>query len=478
MPRPQDIHPTYAEIMTQLLDAATGPIPIQEFSEQILAMRTVPARKPFEAIQSQIRQQVGYLLVFLNKDSILSTRLAMRGARFRLQVHKNDIDSGTFRIDDSLPSYLPRQFPIEKIQFLDEARQPIDSHNISVGKKVKSILGTYDHMAWYADLRSWYRVQKVYPKDYLLFTILDWQNGIFQLEHEPYAKRDSALLQQLNQQLADLFYEMLENASREDLYIFEAVPSVYARFPEKDGYPPDHWMVALEKDGRMSADNWSIRYSDAGLSPLENLALELSGESRPIPKLPFSKEEGKQVYRFKAELKDRPRIWREVEILGEQTLSDLDHILVAAFDHDGDHMGGFWRLVPRKVAGGRRMRYREVDLGDVDPLGEGSGADIRIAELGLITGAKLKFVFDFGDWIEHTLTLDAIEPSQTRTRYPRETARNKPKYVYCVECAKKGKRTEAKWICWQCSERQNKEVVVCEECAQKHEEHYLDEILY
>jgi hypothetical protein len=478
MPRSQDVHPTYTEIMTQLLDAASGPIPIQKFSEQILAMRTVQTKKPLEAIQSQIRQQVGHLLVFLNKDSVLSTRLAMQGARFSLQLNKINVDAGSFRIDEILPSYLPRQFPIEKVQFLDEKRQSIDFHFMSVNEKVKSILGTYDHMAWYADLRSWYRVQKVYPKDYLLFTILDWPNGIFQLDHEPYAKRDSVLLQQRNQLLADLFYEMLENATREDLHAFEAVPSVYARFPEKDGYPPDHWMVALGKDGRMSADDWSIRYSDAGLSPLENLELELAGESRSIPKLTFSKEEGKQVYRFRAELKDRPRIWREVEILGEQSLSDLNHILVAAFDHDGDHMGGFWKLVPRKVAGGRRMRFREVDLGDVDPFGEGSGANIKIAELGLTTGSKLKFVFDFGDWIEHTLTLDVIEPSQAKTRYPRESARNKPKYVYCVECAKKGKRTEAKWICWQCSERRKEEVVLCEECAQKHQEYYLDEILY
>jgi hypothetical protein len=478
MPRPQDIKPTYTEIMTQLLDGATGPLPVQEFSEQILALRTIQAKKPLDAVRNQIRQEIGRLLIFLDAGTILPVRLAMQGVRFRLQVDKNTVDSGKVQIDDSLSSYLPRQFPIEKVQFLDEDGQPIDFRINSAIEKVKSVFGTYDHTAWYADLRSWFREKRVYPKAYLLFTILDWQNGIFQLRHEPYAKRDQALLQQRNQLLADLFYEVLENAAREDLHTFEAVPTVYARFPEKDGYPPDQWMIALGKDGRMSVDDWSIRYSDGGLSPLENLERELAGESRIVSKGQFSREQGEQVYRFKAELKDRPGIWREVEVLGEQTLSDLNHVLVNAFHHDWDHMGGFWRLVPRKAATRGVVRYREVDLGEVNPFGEGDGADLEIAGLGLSADDKLKFVFDFGDWIEHVLTLKAIDAPQTGAKYPREIARNKPKYVYCVECEKKGRRVMAKLICLQCSRGPKSEVVLCEECAQEHEEHYLEEILY
>jgi hypothetical protein len=45
-------------------------------------------------------------------------------------------------------------------------------------------------------------------------------------------------------------------------------------------------------------------------------------------------------------------------------------------------------------------------LGNVDPLGEGSGAQIRIAGLGLQIGDRLKYVYDFGDWIEHKITLE------------------------------------------------------------------------
>jgi hypothetical protein len=270
---------------------------------------------------------------------------------------------------------------------------------------------------------------------------------------------------------------MLENSAQEELYRHEAVPTVYARLSDKCGYPPDHWMTVLEKDKRMIADDWAIRYSDGRLSPYMELERELAGEYREIQMIPFSKEQGKLVFRFKAELKNNPKIWREIEIQGKQTLAELQSILVDAFNHDWDHMGGFWKLVPRKTSTGK-VRYREVDLGDVNPFEEGEGAGIKIAEIGLSEGDKVKFVFDFGDWIEHILTLEAITPSETGVKYPREIARNKPKYVNCVSCEQQGKQTTAQWVCFTCSDEHQKDMVYCAECSANHEEHYLQEILY
>ncbi|MCK4818955.1 hypothetical protein KA005_24490 [bacterium] len=48
-------------------------------------------------------------------------------------------------------------------------------------------------------------------------------------------------------------------------------------------------------------------------------------------------------------------------------------------------------------------------MGNIDPLGEGNGADIRIAGLGLQVGDRLKYVYDFGDWIEHEIIVEKIE---------------------------------------------------------------------
>ena len=246
---------------------------------------------------------------------------------------------------------------------------------------------------------------------------------------------------------------------------------------QKSGYPPDHWMTVLENDNRMIADDWSIRYSDGRLSPLQELERELAGETREISTVPFSKEQGNQVYRFKAALKYSPNIWREVEIQGKQTLADLNHVLVNAFNHDWDHMGGFWKLVPRKTSSGR-VRYREVELGTLDPFEGGDGAKVKIVGIGLFEGDKLKFVLDFGDWIEHTLTLQSVAPSQPGEKYPRVAAQNKPKHVNCVKCEQESKQTVAQWICFTCSNKYQQDMVYCDKCSEKHEDHYVEEILY
>jgi hypothetical protein len=176
-------------------------------------------------------------------------------------------------------------------------------------------------------------------------------------------------------------------------------------------------------------------------------------------------------------LKYSPKIWREVEIQGKQTLAELSNVLVNAFNHEWDHLGGFWKLIPRNASTGK-VRYREVELGTVNPFEESDGAKVKVAGIGLSEGDKLKFVFDFGDWIEHTLTLELITPSQSSMEYPREVARNKPKYLNCVKCKQKGKQSVAQWICITCSNKYQKDMVYCEKCSERHEDHYMEEILY
>lgn len=477
MPRPQDIGPTYTQIMGQLLDSANGPIPMKDFIERVLALRPSKAKNPANAVKTQIRQEVGRSLVYLDKDYILPARLAMKGVRFRIQLDSDTASTGWVDFGDYLSTYLPARFRLENIRLLDVNGHPVEFDTKEVNRKEESFLGTFDNNILYADLGNWLHTHNAHSKDYILFTLFDWQNGVFLIEYEQYAKRDVDLLKQRNQLLADSFYTMLEDSTNEELYVYEAVPTVYARLPDKSGYPPDHWIAVLENDKRMTTDFWSIRYSEGDLPPFMELIRRLSGEPREIQKIPVSKEQGKQVFRFKAEFKHNPKIWREIEILGKQTLADLNSILVNGFNHDSDHLGGFWKLVPRKGNSGK-IRYREVDLGDVDPLGEGDGADIKIAEIGLSEGDKVKFVYDFGDWIEHVLTLEAIVQSQTSIKYPRETARNKPKYVNCVSCAEESKQTAAEWICITCSNQYQKDMVYCEKCAESHEDHYLEEITY
>jgi hypothetical protein len=138
-------------------------------------------------------------------------------------------------------------------------------------------------------------------------------------------------------------------------------------------------------------------------------------------------------------------------------------------------LSGFWKRIRR----GSGQRFREVQLGTIDPWGEGDSAAQHLAELTLKPGDQLKYVYDFGDWIEHLVTLEATAEPEAGETYPRVVDQNKIRYRYCQTCKAKKRKTVATWLCIECSERELRKVLVCEAClTDAHETHYAEEIVY
>ena len=483
MPRPKDLVPTYDQVIEKILHEASAPMPVLELAQKISAQRPSTSKDPVKAAEKKIKEAVGRQLVYLDSNTIVPLRIAWQGVRFRMDLSREEVNKGFFDAGIALSFYLPNGFNLTNLRLVDTDRQAINFKVNAVNKKVKGLFGSFEETFYYCHIPEWLRARKAAPKDHLLFTILDREDGVLRMEHEPHKQINANLLENRNRLLADIFYELLENSSSERIFLSEALPTAYARLPEKDGYPPYHWIMLLANDERMETNGWDIVYRDRTTSMLDSLFEEFSGNKPKSQKKSVSKEQREQVYRFKAELKYRPRIWRVIEIQAKNTLSDFNRILVHVFNHDFDHLGGFWRLIPRGARTGAKRgvtRYREVDLGSVDPFGDGDGADVTIAELELAVASKLKYVFDFGDWIEHVLTLETIEPPQPDAEYPREAKRNTPKYANCVECLKKGKETTAIYVCLTCTKNPEEERLLCEDCDEKHEskDHYVEKILY
>jgi hypothetical protein len=108
----------------------------------------------------------------------------------------------------------------------------------------------------------------------------------------------------------------------------------------------------------------------------------------------YSQEAVPTVYALLPDKGGYPELWRTIEIQGKQSLADLDLALRGAFNHDaGDHLGGFWKLVPR-------------------------GGPSKL-------GSKL--------WRAGAAARRSGSP-QGRHKYPREVGRNEPQYADCVEC--------------------------------------------
>jgi hypothetical protein len=206
---------------------------------------------------------------------------------------------------------------------------------------------------------------------------------------------------------------------------------------------------------------------------------DLRGEPQPqrrARRRPLSRAAAQRVYRFKAALWHNKRLWRRIEIQGGQTLAELDAVLRTAFQHDHlDHLSGFWKLVRR----GQTRRFREVDLGTINPFEGSAAANQPVASLALTPGEALKYVYDFGDWVKHRLTLETIADPEVQATYPRITGQNKPRYRDCQLCQATGQQRVATWICYPCSEAQQSDFLLCETCMAAHaDDHYLEELLY
>lgn len=176
-----------------------------------------------------------------------------------------------------------------------------------------------------------------------------------------------------------------------------------------------------------------------------------------------------KVYQFKAASKYGKGLWRRIEIRDDQTLGDLDKIMREAFNYDTcDHLSEFFP--DQSCISG---------FGWIDPNGEGPGADIRISTLGLHEGIKIGYMYDFGDWIERGLTLEEIKSPGENVKYPCITDKSKPRVRYCGSCKNKGKKSVAEYVCIDCSNEEGNLVNLCGDCAdEKHDDHYIDEILY
>jgi len=463
---------TLSEAVERVLGQVDGPIAVEELCERVLTLWPSKAKNPRSNIRTHLRQDhAGKTLVFVNTDTVVPLPIAMHGVRFRVPLDRGEVNRGMLIIRPAFNIFLPHEIEPEAIHLEDQRGRSLPVRVITVRGQVNTPFGTQPTEYAAFDLSDWFRAQGVRRNDSILVTVEDWTEGRFRLEHEPVKRRRNAEIERLDRELADLLFDMLENSRYEKIRVRVAVPTAYARLSDPDGYPGNHWIEVVQRDERMRTDGWDIAYSD-WRSPWESIFSEEEGK----PEVDFSDAQSRQVYRFKAALWHRAGLWRRIEIQGEQTLAELDAILRDAFEHDSfDHMSGFWKRVRR----GKSRRFREVDVGDINPFCEGSGSEVHIAGLGLEPGDELKYVYDFGDWIEHRITLEEIVEPETAVEYPRIVAQNKPRYRTCETCRAQGRKTRATWICLECSNREGRAVELCEEClVREHEDHYAEEILY
>lgn len=114
----------------------------------------------------------------------------------------------------------------------------------------------------------------------------------------------------------------------------------------------------------------------------------------------------------------KPRIYREIEIEGRKSLSDLAEAIVTAFDFDFDHAFGFYSNLkdPYRRVGERFELFADMEDGESDA---GSVKQTKVAEVFDAIGKKMLFLFDYGDDWRFQVKLCALGATVPKTRYPR-----------------------------------------------------------
>ncbi len=133
-------------------------------------------------------------------------------------------------------------------------------------------------------------------------------------------------------------------------------------------------------------------------------------------------EKNEKVLLFNVTFKNDPKVWREVEILGEQTLYQFAEAIVSAFGFDFDHCFGFYSKWEGKFVNyyhSKEIYELFTDLPDVEHTPGAKGVEkVQVVQAFLRKDKKMLFLFDYGDDWEFIVHLKEIK-TRGKVSYPR-----------------------------------------------------------
>jgi hypothetical protein len=133
-----------------------------------------------------------------------------------------------------------------------------------------------------------------------------------------------------------------------------------------------------------------------------------------------------RLYILKVALSHSKRIWRRIEITGNQSLGQLHEIIFRAFDRYDPHMYSFYFTKPGSKARGRfasAPEYTHPSAVEEDSVwGHKKIHDAsitNISNLNLRVKDRFEYLFDFGDEWLHEITVEKIQDIFPKGGYPK-----------------------------------------------------------
>lgn len=397
--------PTIRATIDAVLADVELPIARSELVTRVLERRPSSAKSARASVNNILRyEMLGSHLVELGDGRMVRTADVMRGLRYRHVIHTDERRHGQLSAYRCFAGYTGPQLLIRELMLEDEEGRTIPT--MSDPRLAGAIDPGLDDGL---DVSSWFRDVRMAAGDAVIVTILDWNEHRFRLAREPAIQANQAAIARRNGALCDAIFELLEHDASEIMWTSIALPTAYARLSVDDEAVGDHWLVATSKDPRLDANASSIRY---GLA-LPDVPARSAGAGRRTPVVADDR-----VFRLAVRRPGGPRARLRLEVLGSSTIFDVDAILCRALNLDPwDHLRGFWRVIRR----GNSKRLRKVEVATMAPTAEYcEGEDQPWSAVAPSVGDEIRFVYDFGDWDEFEITVEAVgsEPA-AGVVYPR-----------------------------------------------------------
>jgi hypothetical protein len=339
--------PTLVDVAREVAATIDGPILYDEFVQRVLAIHPSNAKHPVNQTKSTLRYELdGFGLVFadLSRKLLVPVRTVLTGLTVRHTFVAEEISGRRLVMGIDEQMLLPgrpyeSQFQFSNLRLQDADGSPVKAAFEEITRQATGLFGLFNIALSGFHIPRWLAQYSVKTGDSALLTIVVYDPPVWQIVHEPAAKRDQSAIAEANQALVGLLYDQLESASREDIYLKQALLSAFAQLsPHQRHYPGDPWSVAIEQDGRMRHNGFDLRYQEH-VSAIDRMLDSLLEDDQPAaPLQPLSPEQERLVFQIKVNPVRNKRLWRRIEILGGQTLSELNRFLVSEFKHDWDHL--------------------------------------------------------------------------------------------------------------------------------------------
>jgi hypothetical protein len=131
-----------------------------------------------------------------------------------------------------------------------------------------------------------------------------------------------------------------------------------------------------------------------------------------------NKADGTLIFRASLDAK----LYRDIEVRASTTLYKLAAAIIAAYDFDLDHAFGFYSSLTKGYGGSPKRYELFADMGEADP-GILGVEKTQVTTAFPRVGAKMVFVFDYGDDWRFGVELFGTGIRMPKTRYPRVLAK-------------------------------------------------------